>query len=141
MLKHENRGKIESHYWFYQGICEYLDPEFVQILDAGTIPDKYSTSRLIAEMEVNKNVGGICGEIVAYVPKRHPETGNSISIMNKFYGYAQYVEYKIAHYLDKASETIFGFVSVLPGAFSAFRWQAIKGKPLEVFFNEMKKLG
>lgn len=92
-------------------------------------------------MEVNKNVGGICGEIVAYVPKRHPETGNSISIMNKFYGYAQYVEYKIAHYLDKASETIFGFVSVLPGAFSAFRWQAIKGKPLEVFFNEMKKLG
>lgn len=30
---------------------------------------------------------------------------------------AQYVEYKISHYLDKSFESLFGFVSVLPGAF------------------------
>ena len=38
---------------------------------------------------------------------------------------AQYLEYKISNYLDKAYETIFGFVSVLPGAFSTFKWAAI----------------
>lgn len=47
----------------------------------------------------------------------------------------QYSEYKIAHYLDKASESLFGFVSVLPGAFSTFRWKAINGDPLEEFLK------
>lgn len=36
---------------------------------------------------------------------------------------AQYVEYKVSHYMDKATESLFGFVSVLPGAFSTFRWE------------------
>jgi len=43
--------------------------------------------------------------------------------------------------MDKAAETIFGFVSVLPGAYSTFRWEAIKGDPLNVFFKEMKQHG
>lgn len=46
---------------------------------------------------------------------------------------SQYVEYKVSHYMDKATESLFGFVSVLPGAFSTFRWEAIKGSPLETF--------
>ena len=49
----------------------------------------------------------------------------------------QYVEYKLSHYLDKAYETLFGFVSVLPGAFSLFRFDAIKGKPMNEFFKHM----
>lgn len=48
---------------------------------------------------------------------------------------AQYVEYKLSHYLDKAVETMFGFVSVLPGAFSLFRWQCINGEPIERFLK------
>ena len=46
-----------------------------------------------------------------------------------------YSEYKIAHYLDKAAESLFGFVSVLPGAFSTFRWEAVKGSPLDEFLR------
>lgn len=30
-------------------------------------------------------------------------------------------------------ESLFGFVSVLPGAFSTFRWDCIKGTPLNTF--------
>jgi chitin synthase len=45
------------------------------------------------------------------------------------------VEYKLSHYLDKAVETMFGFVSVLPGAFSLFRWDCINGEPLERFLK------
>ena len=52
---------------------------------------------------------------------------------------AQYVEYKVSNYLDKAYETIFGFVSVLPGAFATFRWNAIQGSPLDAFFKGMNK--
>jgi len=51
---------------------------------------------------------------------------------------AQYAEYKLSHYIDKSFETIFGFVSVLPGAFSTFRWEAIRGDPLKSFFKGLE---
>ena len=38
---------------------------------------------------------------------------------------AQYVEYKSSHYIEKTFETLFGFISVLPGAFSTLRYKAV----------------
>lgn len=49
------------------------------------------------------------------------------------------MEYKLSHYLDKSCEAVFGFISVLPGAFSVFRWKAINGGPLESFFKGLDK--
>lgn len=50
---------------------------------------------------------------------------------------AQYYEYKLGHTPDKACESFFGFTSVLPGAYSVFRWKAIKGTPLDMFFKNV----
>jgi len=50
---------------------------------------------------------------------------------------AQYYEYKLGHTPDKACESFFGFTSVLPGAYSLFRWKAIKGQPLDMFFKNV----
>lgn len=43
----------------------------------------------------------------------------------------------MSHTPDKANESFFGFNSVLPGAYSLFRWEAIRGEPLDQFFRNV----
>ena len=113
------------------------DPEFVQIIDCGSIPMFNSISKIIMHMITFDNVGGTCGEIEVIIPEKN-EKGDSLSFFESIVALAQYVEYKISHYLDKATESLFGFVSVLPGAFSTFRWKWIQGDPLNAFLKGAK---
>ena len=38
----------------------------------------------------------------------------------------QFCEWKVSHLLQKPIESLCGFLTVLPGAFSAFRWLAVE---------------
>ena len=52
---------------------------------------------------------------------------------------SQYIEYKLSFNIGKGAESLFGFVSVLPGAFTTIRWDAISGAPLRQFFHNIHK--
>ena len=62
-MKQRNDGKINSHKWFYQGICKYLKPQFAMMLDIGTRADDYAITKLYKYMINNPLCGGCCGEI------------------------------------------------------------------------------
>mmetsp|Transcript_7780 Transcript_7780/g.6875 ORF Transcript_7780/g.6875 Transcript_7780/m.6875 type:complete len:139 (+) Transcript_7780:321-737(+) len=70
VVKQENKGKIESHLWFFNGFCQLLNPEYATIIDAGTIPLWNSLSKMTFYLEKFKNVGGACGEIEVMLPKK-----------------------------------------------------------------------
>ena len=70
-------------------------------------------------------MGGACGTIDVDTSNKKKLCGMEFLLI-----YSQYYEYKISSYLDKAAENLFGFISVLPGAFSTYRMRAVNGSPL-----------
>lgn len=83
VLKHKNKGKIESHLWFFKGFCQYLNPDYSVIIDAGTIPLRGSLSKLVMSMEAQPKVAGCCGEIEVMIPDKK-EDGSQFNFYEKF---------------------------------------------------------
>jgi chitin synthase len=134
-LKQENAQKINSHRWFFQAFAECLQPKVCVLLDAGTMPGSNSIYKLWNAFDQNANVAGACGEIKAQVSKKGWAVGSKI--WNPLVA-TQNFEYKMSNILDKPLESAFGFISVLPGAFSAYKWVALQGEPIEKYFEGEK---
>lgn len=61
LTKYKNGGKLSSHDWFFNGICEELKPQYSVLLDVGLAPEKDSLFKMIQYMQKNEKVGGVCG--------------------------------------------------------------------------------
>ncbi|KAI1097910.1 glycosyltransferase family 2 protein [Jackrogersella minutella] len=132
-LKEKNQKKINSHRWFFQAFGRVLDPNICVLIDAGTKPGGNSIYHLWKAFDLEPMCAGACGEIKAMLGRGGKELINPLVATQNF-------EYKMSNILDKPLESAFGFISVLPGAFSAYRYVALQNDknglgPLEKYFK------
>ncbi|KAF8948706.1 Chitin synthase, class 1 [Haplosporangium gracile] len=121
-LKEKNAKKLNSHRWFFNAFGPVINPRVCVLLDVGTRPGPTSIYQLWKAFDLNSNVAGACGEI------KPVKGAGAKNLLNPLVA-AQNFEYKMNNILDKPLESVIGYISVLPGAFSAYRYKALLTSP------------
>lgn len=120
-IKDQNTGKLDSHWWFYQRLCPLLKPEHCIQIDTGTVLDVEALAEVCTLFDTRPDVAGVAGNVLI------DPVEEDRSLLQTF----QCADFALQKTIRWPSEIFSSFLSVLPGQFSAVRWQALAEDPAD----------
>jgi chitin synthase len=126
-------GRLDSHHWFFNGFCSQLYNngmlDFCLMTEVGTVARKRAILKLLSALLRNRYLAGCCGELAV--------DDVSIATMINPIIAGQHFQRKVGCILDKSLESCFGYMTELPSGFSAYRYEALRGYPLQEYFRRI----
>ncbi len=109
-----NRGKLDSHGWFFKAMAPVAMPDFIVQIDAGSIPDDRCFAELLSHMALHTNCGAAATHILT-----SSETGGEMIVdwQHNDFLWSKATDWPIGHAL--------GYMEVVPGQCCMVRWSAL----------------
>lgn len=117
-LKSQNQGKLHSHSLFYSNLCQQLNPKYCFQIDVGTMVEVDAISEMLKYLESNTHIAS-AGSTIVTNPWENGE-----GIITDW----QFMDFSTQAAVNWPAEILSGHLSVLPGQFSAIRWEALSGQ-------------
>ncbi|WP_407322184.1 hypothetical protein [Dickeya ananatis] len=66
--KRDNRGKLDSHNWFFRHLCRVITPRYVLQIDSGSIPDNDCLYHLYPYLEQHHDCAALATHTITAIP-------------------------------------------------------------------------
>jgi chitin synthase len=125
-IKEINKGKIDSHDFFYKKVIPIVNPEYLICLDIGTIIPN-NTCKYLHNVEDSKNIDAII---------------TAIEIDVNFFDASEVVSYQIGEFIFgnifiSPSEILLNYVSVMPGQFYILLWKNVNKDIINKYLEDI----
>lgn len=131
-IKVENKGKLDSHWWFFNILCKSILPKYCIQMDAGTSPKCNAIWDLYNHFEINPKAGAAASMVLI----------NKIQKASNWLHMWQIGDFIYQRLFCWPAELLVGYLTAIPGQFCFIRTEAFLGNsksPIEVHSNEETK--
>lgn len=118
-IKKENKGKLDSHWWFFNIICDIIKPKYSIQMDTGTAPKQEAISQFYNYFEKKPKAGAAASMILIDEPK------SPFNLLHLW----QSGDFIYQRLFCWPAEVLVGYLTAIPGQFCFIRSEAFIGKP------------
>jgi cellulose synthase/poly-beta-1,6-N-acetylglucosamine synthase-like glycosyltransferase len=114
-VKHRNRGKLDSHWWFFRKFAPACQPTLCVQTDAGTL---LSDNALLEMWRIARRDPSV-GAIAARIEVQQPQGPKDL-----LWSY-QHGEFLLSRLISWPAEANLGYMTCVPGQLCGLRWAAL----------------
>ncbi len=117
-IKSKNLGKLDSHWHFFEVICQFLNPKYCVQMDVGTNPNVDATKKMLEVICRREHIGVVACRSYIASPKNH------LNII----GVWQFSDMLRERFISWPTEALLGYLSVMPGQMCLMKWEAVDSR-------------